>query len=733
MNLPLCASFGAYSAADQSAPLRLEGTAYLPRPLVFPTGFVIAITLSFGALAQVVTDGSLGAAVEISGPDRRIPAALGSRSGPNLLHSFGRFDVPTGESATFEGGPDLRAIVSRVTSGRPSMIDGRIASEAPSADLFFVNPSGIMIGADAEIDVPASFHLSTADFVRFPNGQRFYSAGGVAPPLTIAPPDAFGFLGPNSAGAGPITIDGAVLEFADGATVSIVGREIQIVAGDDPAISVEDGAVRLIAISSDGIAPLIGDPVANTLGAVHLSRAEEGGDDAEEGDAEDDDDGDTDAPDPSIDVSGAAGGSVVLRAGDIRIEEFSIAANSENGGPLQRLAIDLFATGGVAVTGEAQIASIVSGNGRAGDVHIRADRIDLDGDAEFLSDVRGGGLGGAVDIAARLVNLSGDAEIASDVDEGATGVGGAVRIVAGQIVVAGESEISTDVGGAGQGGTVFLTATESIVVREEGAIATDARGAGAAGSAILRAPRIELDQGSIMAGATGAGSGGTVRLEGDRVHILNEATLTAASTGTGPAGGLLVSAATALFVRDAEITTRTAAANGGRISLDSRGPVDILRSTITTSVADGTGNGGDIDVVARFFVLDQSLAAANAVGGDGGDVTISANGLFLGPEALITASSERSVDGAILLDAPEAEVSGGLAGLNIALIRVDDRLRERCAERRPGQVGSIGVVGIGALPDMPLAPLGGAFHDDFPAGLPIASSALTWGDWTCGG
>lgn len=702
----------------------------LPQALVLPIVMAIAGAVSFGASAQVVTDGSVGAAVEIAGPDRRISADLGARSGPNLLHSFEQFDIPAGESATFEGGADVRAIVSRVTGGQPSAIDGRIVSEAPNADFFFLNPAGVIIGADAEIDVPASFHLSTADFVQFPNGERFNSAGGAAPPLTMAPPDAFGFLAPNGAGGGLVRIDEAELEFENGATVSIVGREIQIVAGDDPVISVEDGDVRLIAVEADGIVPLVGETTATALGDIRLFRTEDLDDDDEDDD--DDDDDDTDAPDPSIDVSGDVGGSVVLRANDIVIDNFSIAADSEAGGAAQRLAIDILATGELTVTGESQIASIASGDVRAGDVRVRAVRVDLSGDAEFLSDVTGGGQGGEVDIAADIVSLSGDAEIASDVDEGATGSGGAVRIVAGQIIVAGESEISTDVGGAGQGGTVFLTARESIAIREEGAIATDARGAGAAGSAILEAPLIVLDQGTIEAGASGAGSGGTVRLEGERIQILNGAAVTASSTGAGPAGDLFFVADLSLLVSDAEITTQTEAANGGRISLESLGTIDILRSTVSTSVADGTGNGGDIDASAQFFVLDQSLAAANAVGGDGGDVTISAEGVFFGPGALITATSERSVDGAIVLDAPEAEVSGGIAGLNVAVFSVDDRLRERCAARRPGQAGSIGIVGDSALPDAPVALLGGAFHSDPGNERSIATSVLSFGDLMCG-
>ncbi|MDM8566434.1 filamentous hemagglutinin N-terminal domain-containing protein [Candidatus Halobeggiatoa sp. HSG11] len=47
-----------------------------------------------------------------------------------------------------------------------SPIDGLIRSTIPNADMYFLNPYGIMFGPNAQLDVQGSFHASTADYLR---------------------------------------------------------------------------------------------------------------------------------------------------------------------------------------------------------------------------------------------------------------------------------------------------------------------------------------------------------------------------------------------------------------------------------------------------------------------------------------------------------------------------------------------------------------------------------------
>ena len=89
--------------------------------------------------------------MDINGTNYRI--SEGTIKNTNQFHSFGRFNVLTGESATFTGPPSIANIISRVTGGELSNIDGLIESEITGANLFLLNPAGILFGPNATLDV----------------------------------------------------------------------------------------------------------------------------------------------------------------------------------------------------------------------------------------------------------------------------------------------------------------------------------------------------------------------------------------------------------------------------------------------------------------------------------------------------------------------------------------------------------------------------------------------------
>ncbi len=171
------------------------------------------------------TDGTMGAAQVLAGPNFDIGAALGTQAGANLFHSFSQFNINTGESATFSGPASIDNVISRVTGGTLSNIDGLLASTIPGADVFLINPSGILFGPNASLDVQGSFHASTADFIAFPDGGRFDASNPANTVLTTAPPSAFGFLTSNPAAIN--ALDGT-LEVPIGETLSFVGGDLEI-------------------------------------------------------------------------------------------------------------------------------------------------------------------------------------------------------------------------------------------------------------------------------------------------------------------------------------------------------------------------------------------------------------------------------------------------------------------------------------------------------------------------
>ena len=149
----------------------------------------------------ITSDGTLGTKVTQQGRVHTITGGTRPQGGPNLFHSFDRFDVGTGDTARFTAAnPEgIENILSRVTGGQRSHIDGRIQSDIAGANMFLLNPSGVLFGPNASLDVPGSFHVSTADVLRFSDGYAFRAVNRPEPLLTVAAPAAFGFIRPHPA------------------------------------------------------------------------------------------------------------------------------------------------------------------------------------------------------------------------------------------------------------------------------------------------------------------------------------------------------------------------------------------------------------------------------------------------------------------------------------------------------------------------------------------------------
>ncbi|MEI6260437.1 MAG: filamentous hemagglutinin N-terminal domain-containing protein [Deltaproteobacteria bacterium] len=153
---------------------------------------LLICTLSHAA--GINTDGSLGPATTLTGPNYTIPPELGQQKGSNLFHSFGNFNVGEGENATFTGNAGITNVIGRVTGGNKSVINGLLACDITGANLWLLNPFGILFGSKASLNVNGSFHASTADYLQLSDGGVFYTDPSKTSKLTIVAPSAFGFL-----------------------------------------------------------------------------------------------------------------------------------------------------------------------------------------------------------------------------------------------------------------------------------------------------------------------------------------------------------------------------------------------------------------------------------------------------------------------------------------------------------------------------------------------------------
>ena len=82
------------------------------------------------------------------------------------------------------------------------------------------------------------------------------------------------------------------------------------------------------------------------------------------------------------------------------------------------------------------------------------------------------------------------------------------------------------------------------------------------------------------------------------IQLSNNGWVNTESTGTktdaGVSGSITINATDTLRLDHGAIRTQTASANGGNVTLKVGHLFDLRASTVTTSVAGGTGSGGNI-------------------------------------------------------------------------------------------------------------------------------------------
>ena len=616
------------------------------------------------ATAQIVTDGSLGPGMALAGPDFVIGEALGTRLGSNLFHSFADFNVQLGQSATFTSnfvGPTSN-VISRITGGNVSVIDGLLRSEIAGADFWLINPNGLVFGENAVLDVPAGFHASTADLLELADGGEFRATNLNASSLTIAPPSAFGFL---DATVGSIEVDGAQLTVGTGQSLSLVGGRQTLT---NALLSAPSGRVDLVAVASAG-------SVAATTGAGEVL----------------DHDGfsgfaDIDLISSSINVStagavdagaiGVVGQFVTLQSASSLLAETS---GTGAGGSIA-VAAD---TGGLGLLQDSRVSvsslSTAAGAGDAGQIAIGGDQVLVENSAIF-SRARSGD-GGAIDIDANFVTVLGgtiesestDVALSGTVDiqgsltaalDGGVRAGNTVNVTGDSVSLfqgridamnlnLAVNSLSMDGGSAmgGTSGTARLTLTgidggiaDSMSLFDESFIAAETT---------MTARDISLGNDTSI-GVAGA----AIVLNVDRLFLNSGGSIGVGSRDGIEGGSVLIRGATAEATE--LVSIRGVSSSGGRSSIDTGAGVNPFIDDSTT--------GGPVTIIARNLELtDEGRITSFASSlGAGGDILLEVDSLSLSDGALISSSTNAfgdagnvTIRGATAPAAALVEITGG--------------------------------------------------------------------------
>ena len=206
-------------------------------------------------LAQIIPDSTLGAESSVVKPnvdtngDPIIQIDNGSHQETNLFHSFQEFNVSEGQRVYFTNPLGVNNILSRVTGGNPSNILGKLGVQG-NANLFLINPNGIIFGQNASLDVKGSFLTSTASSLNFADGSQFSATNlQTSPRLTVSVPTGLQF-GETSAN---INVQGARLEVQPVRTLALIGSGVTLEGG---FLRAPGGRIELGSVASNSLVNL---------------------------------------------------------------------------------------------------------------------------------------------------------------------------------------------------------------------------------------------------------------------------------------------------------------------------------------------------------------------------------------------------------------------------------------------------------------------------------------------
>lgn len=573
----------------------------------------------------------------------------GTQSGSNLFHSFQEFSLPTNTQVDFDNALEVENIFSRITGASISNIDGLIQVKG-FANLFLLNPNGIVFGPNAQLNIGGSFLASTADRLNFADGTSFSTLPTeTVPLLTVSLPVGLQ-MGPNP---GKIIVQGpgnnlTLTEPVRGSlvtenrptglqvqnkTLALIGSEIELIGGNLTAIG---GQIELGSVGANSQVMLT---VASPFWGFGYS---EGGNF-----------GDIKLTAASLDTSGEGGGPIALQGRSLFVQEgsalISLTLGNQPGQDMRLLATEQVEFSGANSLGLPSVAIaevFPSATGKGGSLIIEAAQFFTFNGALISSSTRGQSNGGNLTIRATdSIKLSGldpsggFGGVFAEVRSNATGNAGIVTIETGQLTLLDGAIISATTFGNGDAGILNIWATESVSMS-----GVDGDGYGSfiqTGSGSLDVetePSTELNesivssgmevqnpidtQGKVTQNQEILANSGAITINTSRLTVSDGGVITSSTDARGNAGTLTVRASESVTLRGS----------------DRLGNRSKLETFVNSEV---TGNAGSLTVeTEELLLLNGASISSETIGnGDAGDVTITAEqvSLFDGSQIRVSA------------------------------------------------------------------------------------------------
>ncbi|AUS99534.1 filamentous hemagglutinin [Nostoc sp. CENA543] len=644
---------------------------YLNRFSLWQWSLIFYFIATAPTLAQIIPDQTLRNNSVVSPNCTNCQITGGTRLGNNLFHSFDSFSIPINGIADFQNPGDIQNIISRVTGQSPSLIEGLIRTNN-TANLFLINPNGIVFGYNATLNVGGSFIATTANRIKFADGFEFLATPTqVNPLLTISVPVGLGFGEvPGKIINQAIALDKfgnpVGLQVPSNQTLALIGGEISL---DEGFVTTPGGRIELGSVSGNSFVNFIPTDKGWTFGYegvqnfqdITLSKA------------------------AFVGSSDFLGADVQMQGKRITITEGSqVSSLAGTGG--QAANFDIRASEQLELIGTTQdlyttgifneVRQNITGEGKT--LSIAAPRLIVQGGAQISTITDGAER--AVDLSVKAFDsteLTGYSTVFgipsglfAQVKPGGTGDGGVLTIETANLLVQGGAQVSAATFGGGKAGNLNIIASESVTVEGRtpdnligsGLFAQVEDGAtGDGGNLIIQTQKLNVLGGAqISTSARSGGKGGILTINASDYILVSGTALIAQPTPDDQNRSNILVSAERGATRDAgalQITTPTLTVeNGGRISADNFGSAK--------------GGIATLDVKKLLISNGGEVRAGSFSQGDGGTLTVNASesvdvvgianiGGQATPSTLFSQAQDSGKAGNLIITTPNLNVRDG--------------------------------------------------------------------------